>query len=103
GRARRLSGDPREASTTAGPKVEWCRRTARGASVRPMGVCDSSALVPLLVLEAASVAVRRLVREDAALLVWWGSRVECVSAIARLEREAALTAGAASVAISRLD
>lgn len=64
---------------------------------------DSSALVPLLVLEAASQAVNRTLREDAAVIAWWGTRIECVSAIARLERQALLTASSASSAINRLD
>lgn len=64
---------------------------------------DSSALVPLLVSERASEAVGLALRDDAAVLVWWGTRVECVSAIARLEREAGLAAASASGAINRLD
>ncbi len=64
---------------------------------------DSSALVPLLVSEEASEAVGQAVREDTALLVWWGTRVECVSAIARRERDTALSAVSASDALRRLD
>lgn len=39
---------------------------------------------------------------DPALLVWWGTAVECTSAIARLEREAALDGSAASIAFALL-
>ena len=36
------------------------------------------------------------------MLVWWGSEVECVSALARLERDGALDAVAMTTAIKRL-
>lgn len=36
------------------------------------------------------------------MATWWGTAVECVSAIARLEREAMLDPGDATVALSRL-
>ncbi len=52
---------------------------------------DSSALVPLLVTEAASAQVADLLREDAGMIVWWATRLECVSALRRREREGALT------------
>ena len=37
------------------------------------------------------------------MLVWWGSKAECVSALARLERDAALDAKAVSIAFERLN
>lgn len=55
-----------------------------------MNFWDTSAVVALLVDEAASDAVARLRDRDPSLLVWWGTRVECASAIARLRREQAL-------------
>ena len=36
------------------------------------------------------------------MIVWWGAPVECVSAIARREREGDLPAAAANAAIARL-
>ena len=36
------------------------------------------------------------------MLVWWGSEVECVSALARLERDGALNPQAISLALKRL-
>ena len=36
------------------------------------------------------------------MLVWWGSQVECVSALARLERAALLDAKGAGLAFDRL-
>jgi uncharacterized protein len=48
---------------------------------------DASAVVALLVHEAATNAMISLAVEDPTMLVWWGTQVECVSAIARLERD----------------
>jgi hypothetical protein len=53
---------------------------------------DASALIPLCVDQPASPAVRALLREDAGMVVWWGSVVECWSALARLRREGRLSA-----------
>ncbi len=50
---------------------------------------DASAIVPLIVEEAASRRVRSLPRTEQ--MVWWGTRVECVSAVCRLERDGVLT------------
>jgi predicted nucleic acid-binding protein len=63
---------------------------------------DSSAVVPLLVEEDASLAMLGRLREDAQLAVWWGTTVECASAVARLEREGA-AADRVSEAFARLD
>jgi len=63
---------------------------------------DSSAVVPLLVHERTSDALRRSLEGDAGLIVWWGTPVECVSAIARREREGDLPASAVSAAVARL-
>ncbi len=63
---------------------------------------DASAIVPLLIAEAATRRVQALARRDADMLVWWGSEVECASALARLERAAALDAKGAAAAFDRL-
>lgn len=47
----------------------------------------TSALVPLLIDQGTSTMVDVLAQEDPDKAFWWGSRVECVSALARLERE----------------
>lgn len=51
---------------------------------------DSSAVVPLLVAEPATAARVQMLRSDPAMLVWWGTPVECASALQRLGREGAL-------------
>jgi len=63
---------------------------------------DSSAVVPLLVAEAARARMLALLESDPVMVVWWGTPVECTSAIARREREGALTINAASAALERL-
>ena len=63
---------------------------------------DTSAIVPLLVAEPASRSLQALAADDSAMLVWWGSEVECVSALARLERDGALTAPSMTQALERL-
>jgi len=52
---------------------------------------DTSALVPLLLTEPASEAVRSLYREDSFLIVWWATRVEAASALARAEQQGLVT------------
>lgn len=64
---------------------------------------ESSAVVPLLVAERDSDATLALLERDPGMVVWWGTTIECVSAIARREREGALKGRAASAAIARLD
>jgi uncharacterized protein with PIN domain len=48
---------------------------------------DASATVPLLAAEPASEKLRELLAADEAMVVWWGNRVECASALRRRERE----------------
>lgn len=63
---------------------------------------DSSAIVPLLVAEAATQFVQRAAQRDLAMVVWWGSRVECISALARQERAKAFDAKLIAAALGRL-
>ena len=48
---------------------------------------DSSALSPLVLPEANSREMFHHYRADRAVIVWWGTSIECVSAIRRRERE----------------
>jgi len=48
---------------------------------------DSSAIVPLLVNESASEAVREILKADSEMVVWWATRTECLSALHRRMRE----------------
>ena len=64
---------------------------------------DSSAVLPLLVVESSSAAVLREYEFDPEVVAWWATEAECVSALARLEREGSLTAPSMSEALRRLD
>ena len=64
---------------------------------------DTSAIVPLLVDEATSDAVRDTFDADPLVVTWWATAVECVSALARLEREGAITPAEMQRASERLD
>jgi predicted nucleic acid-binding protein len=63
---------------------------------------DASAIVPLLVAEQTTARLQALAQRDPDMLAWWGSAMECASALARLERDAALDAKAAELAFQRL-
>lgn len=52
---------------------------------------DSSAIVPLVIKEKASEALVKLRTIDPAMVVWWGTETECLSALARREREGSLS------------
>jgi len=63
---------------------------------------DASAIVPLLVNEETTRRLQTVAAKDSAMLVWWGSAVECVSALARLERDGALDPPTMTLALQRL-
>lgn len=52
---------------------------------------DTSAITPLLVDEISRDRMLELLQQDPQMLVWWGSRIEIVSGLARREREKVLT------------
>lgn len=64
---------------------------------------DSSAIVPLCVEETTTDRALALVDQDPEVAIWWATPVECASAVARLERDAALTPAEAAEAFRRLD
>jgi predicted nucleic acid-binding protein len=52
---------------------------------------DASAVLPLLVDEARTEELRALAGADGAIVVWWLTRTECVSALARRTRDGELS------------
>jgi hypothetical protein len=52
---------------------------------------DSSAVIPLVLKEAASEKIKQVIQGDEDLVVWWATRVECLSALARRRREGKLS------------
>jgi len=63
---------------------------------------DSSALLPLLTDEPTRERLMARLEEDTDVLTWWGTPVEIVSALARRERETALTADEVSNTLAAL-
>lgn len=63
---------------------------------------DSSALVPLLVDEPSSGARRSLLESDPVIVTWWGTPLECESALARLRRQPGYGPASAQSALSAL-
>lgn len=63
---------------------------------------DSSAVVALLIDEPAHRSARSLLENDPSMIAWWATPIECVSAIARRERDQSMTPVEASDAISQL-
>lgn len=53
---------------------------------------DASAIIPLIVDEPSTDLLAKVVRQDAGMVVWWATSVECASALARLEREGTVPA-----------
>lgn len=64
---------------------------------------DSSALVPLLVEEQSTERISQIFQEGEEMIVWWGTPVECASALSRVEREGYLTAHDSTISFKRLD
>ena len=66
---------------------------------------DSSAIIPLCFKEPTTGPIRDILNEDEDIVVWWGTRVECASAISRRRREGFLRPDAerkAKAILSRL-
>ena len=63
---------------------------------------DASAIVPLLVQEQLSPRADTLLAEDRAIVTWWGTMVECSSALARQHRDHGLDLGGLQSATARL-
>lgn len=55
-----------------------------------MNFWDSSAILPLLVSESTSEATRTYLDSQPEMAIWWATPVECMSALARKEREGRL-------------
>lgn len=63
---------------------------------------DSSAVIPLLVAEAATETLVRTLADDPVMAIWWATPTECVSALARREREGSLSRSSVQDALKRL-
>lgn len=54
---------------------------------------DSSAIIPLCLKEIASQTIKGLMKGDEDVVVWWTTRVECLSALSRRRREEVISPG----------
>jgi predicted nucleic acid-binding protein len=63
---------------------------------------DASAAVPLLVREPSTDDANNLLRSDSQMVVWWATRSECISALARRGRDGSLSPLAQAQARVRL-
>jgi uncharacterized protein len=64
---------------------------------------DASAIVPLLAGQPQTPAMQAIIAGDSAIAVWWGTFVECASAISRLARDHDLDERAVTAAFDRLE
>lgn len=63
---------------------------------------DASAVIPLFLEEPETPRMLEIVGLDGGMVAWWGTVVECRSAVARLRREAILTTSQEDQAIRLL-
>lgn len=63
---------------------------------------DASAVVPLLVCQAKSGELLEILNKDPFMVTWWGTPVECLSALMRLVREGHLSVDDGVIAERRL-
>ena len=64
---------------------------------------DASAIVPLCIIEPRSSLAKDILSNDTAVVVWWATRIECLSAFARLRRSGGLNESDARRARDHLD
>lgn len=51
---------------------------------------DASAIVPICIVEPLSQRIIEILKEDQSMIVWWSTRIECISAFVRRTREGVL-------------
>jgi predicted nucleic acid-binding protein len=64
---------------------------------------DTSALLSILLEQEATEDLKGLLASDQDIAVWWGTKVESISAVSRLQREGHLEQAAASHVLKQLD
>jgi len=62
------------------------------------GFWDASAVVPLLLEEPQSGPIEKIIRKNPGMALWYGTRVECLSALNRRQREKSVKPGDGGVA-----
>ena len=64
---------------------------------------DTSGLVPALIEETTTAVVRSTLDSDPRVITWWGTELECSSAIARAERERRIIGREIAIALTKLE
>jgi predicted nucleic acid-binding protein len=64
---------------------------------------DTSGLVPAMFEEATTSVVRSTLKSDPRVITWWGTELECASAIARSERERRIVGPEMTTAFAKLE
>ena len=64
---------------------------------------DSSALLSVLLEQEATADLKELLASDQDIAVWWGTKVESISAVSRLQRERRLEPANANKVVKHLD
>ncbi|MCH7857076.1 MAG: type II toxin-antitoxin system VapC family toxin [Gemmatimonadetes bacterium] len=59
---------------------------------------DTSAVIPLIIDEPNTEPLRAVWERDSGMVVWWGTSVECASALARVGRDGIISARQVDVA-----
>jgi uncharacterized protein len=67
------------------------------------GFWDTSAIIPLCCLQPQTRRARQAYRLYPTMIVWWATRVECNSALCRLERDRELSAQQAQRSLQILE
>ena len=63
---------------------------------------DTSAVIPLIIDEPKTGALRVVWERDSSMVVWWGTSVECASALARVGRDGIVSDREVDVALDLL-
>ena len=66
-------------------------------------VWDTSALLSVLLHQTATKQLRALLSADGGMALWWGSKVEAVSALCRLRRAGEISEASASRLLANVD
>jgi predicted nucleic acid-binding protein len=64
---------------------------------------DTSALLSLLLAQRATESLKEILSADPAVVLWWGTKVEAVSAVSRLSRGGHLEEGEVSRAVREIE
>ena len=94
-----MTSSPRRPLTSRAEPTSWscCWRSEGPDGESLVRYWDASALVPLMVRQQQSLAAWQELDGHRGIITWWGTRIECASALARLIREGLMQPPAADV------